>query len=340
MDLQLDASASASPDNPTWPAMPEQVEALSLRWAAEYPARCRLVSEPSPSGYDVYVVDVRTPCTADTPSNNVPHALVVQPHAQEPAATPAIMEFLSELITGRRLDGTRTSLPSKALAACRFSVNPVGNPDGRSRMPTVCWTPAFSREEKRFYCNGKERDGGAILDERSKAMRLSEVDLDPRYPVGCRLEHCGGGLYADPRGWPGDLESNPTTLARILRRILPQHRYTLAVEMHQSEVHDFPYILLAEHGDARAQANAADLGAAIENAWRAAGYPVGPCVRLPATGFVHGIHTFGAGRPPVLCIEVGEGMSVSNPWMTPARQKEAGVIALHAVVGYLLAAAP
>jgi len=50
-----------------------------------------------------------------------------------------------------------------------------------------------------------------------------------------------------------------------------------------------------------------------------------------------GIHQDGAGRPPVLCVEVGEGLGQPAPWMTPARQKEAGVIALHAMLALLLA---
>lgn len=323
-------------DDPTWPAMPAQVEAALSRWAAEHPARCRLVAEPAPSGHSVYVAEVGAVTNQDDRDRGTAEVLVVQPHAQEPAATPAIMELLSELVTGHRLDGSAADLPGvsrdEILGACRLWVNPLGNPDGRSRMPTVCWTPEFGRDEKRFYCNGKERGGGAILDVRSKAMRLDEVDLDPRYPVGCRLEHCGGGLYADPRGWPGDLASNPTTLARLLRRLLPQRSITVAVEMHQSDIPDHCYLILADLEDPEMNQRTEALTAKVENAWRAAGYPVGPRVYARAPGFVRGIHQGSPGRPPVLCVEVGEGMGVPSPWMTPDRQKKAGLIALHAVL--------
>lgn len=322
-------------DSTTWPASHEQVQALFHRWEAASPTPWRLIREPSPNGRDVLFADL------GAPHPDAPSLIVCQPHAQEPAVTPSTMEILSELITGQHLDGTPTILDTAAvLGAIHLTVNPLGNPDGRSRMPTACWTPGeWDRLEKRYWCNGKDRDGGPIMDARSKAMRLSEVDLDPRYPVGARLENCGGGLYADPRGWPGDLASNPTTLARALRRLLPERRYTLAVEMHQSDLPDHCYLILANPGDERTYAQLSAASAAVEDAWRAAGFPVGPRVEAPPPGFVRGIYQDGLGRPPVVCVEVGEGMSVTppdRPFMTPSRQKEAGVIALHAILSHLL----
>jgi hypothetical protein len=116
-------------DDPTWLSMPDQVEAQLLEWSTQYLDRLRLMREQSPSGHFVYLADIGR---ADVDKN----VLIVQPHGHEPAGTAAIMELLAELIAGQRLDGRATDLPCEALERrCRLAINPLGNPNGRSRMP-------------------------------------------------------------------------------------------------------------------------------------------------------------------------------------------------------------
>lgn len=318
-------------DDATWLVMPDQVDGQLHEWRAQYPDRFQLVSEDSPSGYAVHAVQAGPP-----PDTAVPEVLIVQPHGHEPAATAAIMELLSELITGRHLDGSLATLPHAAmLDRCRFMINPLGNPDGRRRMPARCWTNEFGLEEAIYYSNGKELGGTYLRGPRKQVMRAGEIALDPDYPLACRWEHCGDGLYVDPWGWPGDFASNPATLVRLLQKWLPGRSLTLVLDMHQVEA-DVPEVWVPKLADQAVNDQAAALAAKLEATWQAAGYQVGARHPYSPPHFIRGLHESSLTRPPLLTVEIGMGVGQTTPQMTPDRQKEAGLLALHTAIESVL----
>lgn len=317
-------------DDVTWLVLPDVVEAQLRQWASRFPERYRLLHEPASSGHNVYLADV------GQPRESASEVLIVQPHGHEPAASAAIMELLSELITGRKLDGSAADLPpGEILKRCRLAVNPLGNPDGRSRMPTLCWTNEFTREETLYYCNSKARGGTYLSGLRKRVMRVGDIELDSDYPLACRWEHVGDDLYVDPWGWPGDLASNPTTLARLVRPVLAQRRLDLVLDMHQVE-NDTPQVWVPKFEDPTVVERIAALAGKIEAAWQGAGFRLGERHPYPPSGFIWGLHQDGMGRPTLVTVEIGMGVGQADPQMTPDRQKEAGLIALHTAVQAVL----
>ncbi len=207
-------------------AKPHQTQPRILQWAAAHPDRVRLDSVPQFAGFDTHVVTVTDANVADDAKAA---CLLVQPHAHEPATTAAMMELLSQLIDGCRLDGTPTDLPrDDILRRTIVSVMPDGNPDGRARSPELFWDGSkWTNDEFWSVMRG--------VDPTTLKMwkRLDDWDLRRQSPrplsLGIVYEQVAPFEYVEPN------RSHRSAYWRLIRRMLAQRRYNYLLDLHQTE---------------------------------------------------------------------------------------------------------
>jgi murein tripeptide amidase MpaA len=138
--LVLAAQDPATPKAPSpgaWLAKPSQTEPKILEWARNRPELVSLDAQQTLGGHTAYAVTVTDPSVDEKSKKRL---VFSQPHANEPAATAGMMDFLAQLLDGRRLDGRPSDLDrTTILRRAVLTFIPDGNPDGRARSPEDWW---------------------------------------------------------------------------------------------------------------------------------------------------------------------------------------------------------
>lgn len=211
-----------------WLVHPAHTTPKIIEWAKNYPELVSLDSLKTFDGHMAYVVTV-TDGNADGRKHNI---LFSQPHAHEPAATAGMMDFLSQLLDGKHLDGRPTDIDRKKLLRdCVLSFIPDGNPDGRARSPEDWWDgKKYKNDEFLKIAFGHEPDG-------RRCKRVSRFSVAEHRParIGIVYERINENEYVEPNR---DVES---TYFKLVRRTLAKRDYSLMVDIHQAEFDGLDY---------------------------------------------------------------------------------------------------
>jgi len=210
------------PNADWWLVHPAHTSPKILEWAKSYPELVSLDSLKTFEGRTAYAVTV-TDRGAEGPKRAI---LFSQPHAHEPAATAGMMDFLSQLLDGKHLDGRPTDLDrEKILAGFVLSFIPDGNPDGRARAPEDWWDgKQYSNDAFLKIAFGREADG-----RRCKRVGRFTVAERPAATIGIVYERINDDEYVEPNR---DVES---TYFKLVQRTLAKRDYALMVDIHQTE---------------------------------------------------------------------------------------------------------
>jgi hypothetical protein len=206
-----------------WIARPHQTEPLLREWSARYPAftcldTVRLLNQNT---YAITVTD------RALPADRKRKCLVTVPHAHEPAGTAACMNILNELLDGRQLDGSPTSLDRDTLLReTLISFIPDGNPDGRSRSPEDAWDGgAHTNDEFLMIAFGRDAATGQRFP-RVDRWQTTDHLVDP---IGIIYEQIDETTYVEPnRDWG-------SSFFRLVHRLTGRHEYDQFLDLHQTE---------------------------------------------------------------------------------------------------------
>jgi len=212
-----------------WVSEPEEVEAMITGWVKEYPSLISVESITQFTGHRVHALSVTDKSVKDEAKVR---GIFIVPHAHEPAGTAACMDVVNHLLTGESLMGEATEMDRRgALAKLILTFVPDANPYGRSRSPERWWDGAkYSNEDFLNIAFGVDEDGGRFH----------------RYGRWCSLEHKSKTIgivyekvwhytYVEPnRDWS-------SSYYKILFKMLPENRYNLILELHQTEFESQPY---------------------------------------------------------------------------------------------------
>jgi hypothetical protein len=206
-----------------WLAKPHQTEPKIQQWAQRYPQWTQLdtVRPWSHTAYALTVTD------RNVPDQDKRRCLFAVPHGHEPAGTVACMNFLSQLLDGCALDGTRTRLDrERILREALLTFLPDANPEGRSRAPEEWWDGSqYADEEFLKFAFGVDSQTGARF-KRVDRWRTTE---DQPARVGIAYERIDETTYVEPnRDWD-------SSFFRLVHRLTERHRYDRIMELHQTE---------------------------------------------------------------------------------------------------------
>lgn len=262
-------AAEPAPQGPAdppgwWLVRPKDVETKLLDWARRFPELVSLDREKTLGGHTAYAVTV----TGPGPDAKTRRRLVFsQPHAHEPAATAGMMDFLSQLLEGKHLDGRASDLDrEKVLGRAVLTFIPLGNPDGSARAPAAWWDgKTHTNDEFLDVAFGQGRDGKRF----PRQGRWSQREQSPVL-LGIVYEKINDHEYVEPNRDP------ESTFFKLVRRALDRG-CDLHVDLHQTEFigskHNAMVILPFMQNDLpealqRANRRAAE---AILGAWKGAG---------------------------------------------------------------------
>ena len=319
-------------NNRTWPVMPDIVEELLLEWNHTYPSLTRLDSVTGHTGYKTYAISVTDPSVPET--SKVP-LLLIQPHGHEPSQTAAAMDILCQLLTGKTLVGEKSDLEQEeVLRRLVLVINPLGNPDGRLRTPTECWTEEYTFQEGCYYWNGKLRGDTDYFSQIGR-FRRAEYDFDPDYPIALRYEQVDEDLYSDAWNDPAEkLEDNPTSLAALIRTMMNRYRFQAILDLHQYPEADFVHVWIPTLSDPEAQKLSERLADKVHEDWAAIGYHVRWPHRYDMPGFIKAVHEYGSTWPAIITLEIGAGVGHHNAIMDRETQRGAAVSAIRSALRF------
>ncbi|MCX8082546.1 MAG: hypothetical protein N3D17_04040 [bacterium] len=212
---------------------PEKINRDIFRWARDYTDIVRIDEETQFTGDKVYAITVEK-------RNNLPkrNLLVAVPHAHEPAGTVAIMEFLSELITGKDAEGNVSQLPrEEILKNIRLTCIPIGNPFGRKNSPVEFWDGTrFSLEEFIYIMVGRLMGNPPpnIVNEFWHNHPVFNQEVERLEEIGIVWEKLSEKWYGEPHFYKG------CTWWKLVERISDEFQYSkddLFLELHQTEMY-------------------------------------------------------------------------------------------------------
>ena len=127
--------------DPTWLVLPDDVNRRIEAWRRVRPA----MPVDTITGFTGLDAHALTVTDSSVPDSSKKVLLFVQPHGHEPAQTAGAMDVLSELITGRSLDGRRTRLDVPSLLRrLVIVINPLATRTGAAechgKSSTTTWT--------------------------------------------------------------------------------------------------------------------------------------------------------------------------------------------------------
>jgi len=249
-----------------WLVMPAIVESQILDWQEFRPGFVELTAVKQYEGYNVYAVTVTD---ESVPEDDKRTLICDVPHAHEPAATAAVMNVLSQLITGRELDGTPSAHNVESIrrrAALTFI--PDANPGGRARAPVEAWDGwAYTNDEFLRYAFGIDGATGERFPRPSR-WHTDEYEVTR---LGMVWEQIDDRTYVEPNRDPG------SSLARLKRLLERRRRYDAWTSAHQTEFEGSDrncMVLLPIIEDelpADVQAANTEWGEAVVAAWSAMG---------------------------------------------------------------------
>ena len=217
------AESGARPAADWWLVRPAQVEAKILAWKAKCPQLVSLLSEKTFDGHTAYAITVTDRTVAEAGKRRL---LFAQPHAHEPAATAGMMDFLSQLLDRKHLDGRATELAcDELLRRSVLTFIPLGNPDGRARAPADWWDGTkYRNDEFLKWAFGCEDDG-------RRPARVARFDVSQHRPrrIGIAYERINDREYVEPN------RDTASTYFKLVRRVLAKPGCALVLDLHQTE---------------------------------------------------------------------------------------------------------
>ena len=208
-----------------WIAYPHQVDAKVAEWQARFPDYLEVSFLHQYTRHKVYaltVTDHRTP-----PAGKRKHLFFV-PHAHEPAGTVACMNFISQLLTGKHLDGCPSTLVREPiLEKTVLTFMPDGNPDGRARSPEPYWEGQhFNNTEFMSLVFGLD----TLYWETYKRVARWSAKEDVPARLGIVYEQINEYDYVEPNR--GDEDAS---LVKLVRQLCATYTYDQVLNLHQTE---------------------------------------------------------------------------------------------------------
>jgi hypothetical protein len=208
-----------------WIAYPHQVDAKVAEWQSRFPDYL---------GVDVILQYTRHKLYALTvtdwrvPQEQKRKLLCFVPHAHEPAGTVACMNFISQLLSGKHLDGCpSTLLREQVLEQTLLVFIPDGNPYGRSRSPEPYWEGQhFNNTEFMHLVFGID----TLQWERFKRVARWSVQEDVPAYLGIVYEPINEYEYVEPNR--GD---EAASLVKLVRQFEERYTFDLVLNLHQTE---------------------------------------------------------------------------------------------------------
>jgi len=210
----------------TWLVKPEEVNKKIFEWKKNFSEIVRVDEEKQFSQDAVYAITV-------TSGENIKkkNFLLAVPHAHEPAGTATAMNFLNEIITGKKLDGTSTELPRKEiLKKLRLTFIPVANPFGRKKSPVDFWDGTeYSNEEFEYIMIGRLLGNPPvnIVNKFWHTHPVFDQEVERLEKIGIVWERLSESLYCEPHFFKG------STWWKLVERVSDEFHYDLFIELHQ-----------------------------------------------------------------------------------------------------------
>lgn len=207
-----------------WPAYPHQVDALVRAWLHDYPDQLRDERLVQFTGHPVHALTVTDWSTGPGGKKGL---ICAVPHAHEPASTVGIMDFLSQLLTGKHLDRSASHLDARAiLSRCLLTFIPDANPGGRARSPEPFWNGGrWSNYEFLSAAFGVD----AVTEDRFKRVARWSMLEDVPARLGIVYEQVNEHEYVEPNRDQG------SSLVRLSRQMSSEYQYHCQVHLHQTE---------------------------------------------------------------------------------------------------------
>jgi len=210
----------------TWLGKPHEINPKISRWQRDFPEIVRVDEEKQFSGDSVYAITV-------TAKNNYrkKNFLLAVPHAHEPAGTAAAMNFLNEVITGKKLDGSRSNLPrEEILKRVRLTFIPVCNPYGRKKSPVDWWDGTkYSNEEFEYIMVGRLLGNPPvkIVNEFWHYHVIFNQEVERLEEIGIVWEKLSDNLYCEPNTFKG------ATWWKLVEKLSDEFHYDQFILLHQ-----------------------------------------------------------------------------------------------------------
>ena len=207
-----------------WPAYPHQVDQLVAAWQRKYSRYLRVDSLTQYLRQKVYMLTVTDP---SVPARKKRKQMFTVPHAHEPAGTVGSLNFIHQLLTGRHLDGAKSTLDRKRiLKETLVSFNPDSNPGGRMRAPVHFWDGSrYTNDEFWEWMRGIDPDSG----ERFKRVARWSIRKEHPLRIGIVYEQLNSHEFVEPNRDRG------SSLLRLVRKYCRRWRYDQYLSLHQTE---------------------------------------------------------------------------------------------------------
>lgn len=208
-----------------WIAYPHQVEAKVAEWHARFPQYLDVEWLLQYTRHKVYSLTVTDRQTRAEPKRKL---LCFVPHAHEPAGTVACMNFISQLLTGKHLDGCPSTLMRDVILEQTLLVfMPDGNPYGRSRSPEPYWEGKhFDNTEFMHLVFGTD----TLYWENFKRVACWSVKENVPAYLGIVYEPINEYEYVEPNR--GD---EAATLVKLVRQQEARYTFDQVLNLHQTE---------------------------------------------------------------------------------------------------------
>jgi len=156
-------------------------------------------------------------------------AAFYKPHAHEPAPIAAMMNVMSQLLTGRTLAGEPTELDrDRFLAETLLCFMPDANPAGTAAAPVMAWDGSqYTNEEFWAWMRGVDPATGKMWKRVDLWDDTKEEVLPTRY--GIVYEQISEHEYVEPNRHPR------SSLMQWLNRLREQHAWDRWLDLHQTE---------------------------------------------------------------------------------------------------------
>ena len=223
-----------------WIVYPWQVEAKIDEWRRQFPQELDVKTVEQYTRHKVFAVTVTNP---DVDRHDKRGHLFFVPHAHEPAGTAGCMNFISQLLTGKHLDGTPSTLMRESiLRQAILTFIPDANPFGRARSPEPYWEGR--RYNNREFINMVFGIGELYSDDARKPRweRYKRVDAFSMQDVaparlGLVYEQVGEYDYVEPGRY-----DERASLVKLIRMLRETYTYDQVLSIHQTEFEGRPEV--------------------------------------------------------------------------------------------------
>lgn len=208
-----------------WIAYPHQVDAKVAEWQARFPQFLEVDLMYQYTRHKVYALTVTDRRLPAEPKRT---HLTFVPHAHEPAGTVACMNIISQLLTGKHLDGCPSTLMRESILERALLVFiPDGNPYGRARSPEPYWEgKRFDNTEFMHLVFGID----TLYWETFKRVARWSVKEDVPAYLGIVYEPINEYEYVEPNR--GDEEAS---LVKLVRQLAERYTFDQVLNLHQTE---------------------------------------------------------------------------------------------------------